>query len=188
MSTHDDPSTADRDTVTDSDGPQRDPRSLRVAELGFVLFLLLLTLGALAESMTYSLTAARTPLVILLPMLVLVLFLAWREIVAARTDVHDLVADIKAAFAGEYPKFNQFVRFTGWLVALILMVAVLGHYVAVGLFTYLLMRPVGGESRSLSLKIAIAMPVAIFLIFDVALGLRMFSGIFYQLWAGYDLF
>lgn len=163
-------------------------KEIRVAEVVFVLFLLGLTVAAILESLTYSITAARTPLVILTPLLLLVIGITVREIRAMRTDRARLTQTVKAAFRGQYPKFNKFLMFSLWLVFLILLVAVVGHYVAVALFIWLLMRPVGKESNSLSIKVALGTPLAIYGLFDLVLNLEMFPGILYQIWAGYDVF
>lgn len=163
-------------------------KEIRVAEVVFVLFLLALTVAAILESLTYSMTAARTPLVILTPLLLLVIGITVREIRAMQTDRARLTQTVKDALRGQYPKFNKFLVFSLWLVFLILLVAVVGHYVAVALFIWLLMRPVGKESNSLSIKVALGTPLAIYGLFDLVLNLEMFPGILYQLWAGYDVF
>jgi len=163
-------------------------REVRVAEVVFILFLLVVTMAAILESLTYSLTAARTPLVILTPLLLLILGISVREIRAMKRESASVTETVKRALAGQYPTLNKFFVFSLWLIFLISMVIVLGQYVAIALFTWLLMRPVGKESNSLSIKVALGLPLAIYGLFDLVLNLEMFPGILYQLWAGYDVF
>lgn len=163
-------------------------KEMRVAEVVFSLFLLAVTVAAIFEAFTYSMTAARTPLVILVPLLLLVIGVTVREVRLMRHESASLTGTIKSAFNGEYKKFNQFIIFSLWLIFLIALIGVIGHYAGVAIFTWLLMRPVGKESNSLSIKVAIGVPIVIFVLFDVLLGLRMFPGVIYQVWAGYDIF
>lgn len=169
------------------DGPPVS-KEIRVAEVVFVLFLLLVTVTAIIESLTYSMTAARTPLVILTPLLLLIIGITVREIMAMRKDGAKLFETVKMAFQGQFPIFNKFLIFSLWLVFLIAMIVVLGHYVGVAIFIWLLMRPVGKEKNSLAIKVAVGTPLAIYGLFDLVLNLEMFPGILYQLWAGYDVF
>lgn len=171
----------------DADAGQTDQHR-RVAELFFILFLAVLGFAALFESFTYSITASRTPLVILIPLLLLIILLAIREVRAVLADSTDVFGIAKKAIRGDYPQFKKFMQFSLWLMMLIAMVIVFGHYIAVGVFTFILMRLVAKEALSLSIKITMAVPVAIFLVFDLALSLNMFPGILYQLWAGYHIF
>lgn len=163
-------------------------KEIRVAEVVFILFLLGVTVAAILESFTYSMTAARTPLVILIPLLLLIIGITVREIRVMRRDSASLVDTVKTALRGKYPKFQKFLAFALWLILLMIMVAILGHYVAVALFTWILMRPVGKETNALAIKVALGVPLAIFGLFDLVLGLEMFPGLIYQVWAGYDVF
>lgn len=176
------------DKVSEAEAAKQTEQRRRVAELCFIAFLAIVGFAALFEAFTYSITASRTPLVILVPLLLLIILLAFREGRAAIINSTDVLGIVRKAVRGGYPQFRKFVQFTLWLMVLIAMVIVLGHYIAVGVFTYILMRLVSKEAMSLSLKISLAVPFAIFLIFDLALGLNMFPGILYQLWAGYQIF
>ncbi|MEX1216442.1 tripartite tricarboxylate transporter TctB family protein [Saccharospirillum sp.] len=163
-------------------------KEIRVAEVVFILFLLVVTIAAILESLTYSMTAARTPLVILTPLLLLIIGISVREIRAMKRESASLAETARNALAGQYRTLNQFIVFSLWLIFLIVMVIVLGQYLAIAIFTWLLMRPVGKESNSLSIKIALGLPLALYGLFDLVLNLEMFPGILYQLWAGYDVF
>jgi hypothetical protein len=155
-------------------------------DLIFISAVGVLMVAGLVSALTYEFVSARTPIVILIPLLILI-GIQFRESLknSSFADVTRVVAD---AFKGKFPEFNGAAGFAGWMVLLLILIFVAGQYAGMALFIFMLLYLVGGETLVLSLSISSMVTLGIYVLFAKVFGIGLYSGLVYQVWNGYSIF
>jgi len=146
----------------------------------------LVVAAAFVQVLTYDFVSARTPIVILVPLLILCVFQIKRDWAAARDT--DMKGDISNALHLNNSNFNSIAGFMGWMIALLAMIFVTGHYAGIAAFIFLLLYIVAEERFSLSASIAVIVTLAVLILFEFIFNIPLYRGLIYRIWAGYGVF
>ncbi len=161
-------------------------RHMAALDLCFILFIGALMAGAFASALTYDFVSARTPIVILVPMLIMIAIQIKKSFKAAG------FADIALAFnkmiTGKYTEFNGVAGFFAWMILLLVLIFLVGHYAGMMIFMFMLLHMVAEEKLGLSLTISVSVTVAIYLLFEQVFSIALNKGLVYQVWNGYSIF
>jgi len=177
-----DPRGQDRDDGGDSGEKGTDA----ALEISFIIFIGVVIVAAFCQALTYDIVSARTPIVVMVPLLGLIGFQIYRSLKATR---HAPVGtDLLQAVKGANPVFNKMLGFLGWLLLLLLLIFVAGHYAGIALFMFILMYLVAEEKLVLSLSITIIVTLLIFCLFEYVFSIELYRGLIYRIWAGYSVF
>lgn len=170
------------DTETDQ-AEQARRGNLFALEICFLAFIGILVVFAFFEAMTYKIVSSRTPFVIMVPLLVLIAIHAgrlWR----ARAEFNPQLR-ISTALRGGNQTFNKVIGFAGWLVALVLIITVFGHYAGIFLFCVIMMRFVAGEDWKLVLLVAAGTTLFIYGVFEFIFNIDLYRGLVLRWFLGY---
>lgn len=163
------------------------PRTLTL-ELCFSLFILLVVLSGFLSALTYDMVSARTPLVIMAPLLILTILevrRSWKAAAAANVNV---TAHLSEVFGLKNPEFNQRAGFFLWMVVLLLLIFVAGHYAGIAAFIFMMLHMVADEKPGLSVAIACSTSLLLYLLFELVFSMELYRGLIYRIWAGYSVF
>jgi len=152
-------------------------------ELFFITLLGLAFGGALIAALTYDSISAQAPLVILAPLLLLV----GAQINRTRkaTNAKTVVTDFSCAVRGKNPNFSKAAGITGWIVMLMLLILVAGHYIAIAAFMYILINVISKEGKLLSAMVSAGVTVVLYFLFEHGFNIEMYRGLIYNLLSGY---
>jgi len=157
--------------------------NLFAAEVVFLVVIGVVVVLAFLEALTYSLVSARTPYVIMVPLLILIAIQArrlWR--VRAEFGIRERFSD---ALAGNTPQLNAVVKISAWLIVLVAMIAVFGHLAGVFVFSLILMRMLAGESWVLALAVAGMTTLFIFGVFEYVFNIELYRGLIVRYFLGF---
>ena len=151
-----------------------------------LLFITLLGLAfgcAFIAALYYDSISAQAPLVILAPLLLLIgaQINRTRKAINAKT----LVSDFSCAVRGKNPNFSKAAGITGWIVMLMLLILVAGHYVGIAAFMFILLNVVSKEGRLLSALVSAGVTVVIYFLFEHGFNIEMYRGLIYDFLFGY---
>lgn len=167
----------------ENEGPSRNTAAL---DLCFILAVGALMIAAFISALTYDFVSARTPIVILIPLLIMIAIQVKKSYHAGG------FADISHAFSevmqGKNPEFNGVAAFFGWLVLLLSLIFLVGHYAGMAIFMFMLLHVVAEEKLGLSLTISIVVTLVIYLLFEQVFSIALDRGLVYQVWNGYSIF
>ncbi|MGB3406248.1 MAG: tripartite tricarboxylate transporter TctB family protein [Jannaschia sp.] len=152
-------------------------------EICFLAFIGIFVAGAFLEATTYKIVSSRTPFVIMVPLMILIVIHAarlWRiraEFSPGRR--------ISAALRGQTPNVNKIVAFSGWMLGMLVIITVFGHFVGIFVFCVVLMRFLEAESWKLTLMVAAATCVFLFGVFEIAFNIDLYRGLIPRWFLGY---
>jgi len=155
-------------------------------QLCFIAVIGLILVAAFIQALTYDIVSARTPLVIMVPLLILagVEFRhSWK--VAAGTDIARQLFDV---LQGKNSNFNSSAGFFGWMILLLALIFVAGHYAGIAAFMFMLMYMIAGEKPVLSLSISGGVTLIIYTLFEHIFSIELYRGLVYRAWAGYGIY
>lgn len=158
----------------------------KTLELCFSIIVGIIVLSAFITSLTYDFVSARTPIVILVPLLILTGVQIRRSWKQASGEV-DLMADLSDVFRLKNKEFNGIAGFFGWMVFLLVLIFVTGHYVGIAVFMFFLMYLVAEEKLTLSIIVAVAVTIIIYMLFEHLFNIELYRGLIYRIWAGYGI-
>lgn len=161
-------------------------RNMAALDLCFILFLGAVMTGAFISALTYDFVSARTPIVILIPLLIMI------GIQIKKSYHAGGFGDIAHAFGemvqGKIAHFNGVAAFFGWLLVLLSLIFLVGHYAGMAIFMFLLLHIVAEEKLGLSLIISVSVTLVIYLLFEQIFSIALDRGLVYQAWTGYSIF
>ncbi len=158
-------------------------KNKKTLEICFTLFITLLIVGAFISALTYDFVSARAPLVILVPLLILNGFQlkkAWKE----AHDV-DVMGDLKQTLGLHNKEFNGIASFFGWMIFLLVLIFVTGHYVGMAVFMFFLMNLISEEELPISIIVSVVVTLVIYLLFEHLFNIELYRGLVYRIWMGY---
>lgn len=159
---------------------------LFVLELCFLLFLLVVVTIAFFEAMTYKIVSSRTPLVIMVPLLILLVVQTVRSVRSSgdQTILHRTVR----ALRGRNNNFRKINALAAWIVAMGVTIQIFGHYIGIAGFMFLLMWHVAKQKLQISLLVTLVTTAVIFLLFEQGFNIELYRGMFFRYLAGYRVF
>ncbi len=151
-------------------------------ELCFIVVVGLFVAAAFISALSYDLVSARAPLFIMVPLLILIGGHVIRVKTASRNI--DVVSILLLVVRGENPNFNIVAGFVGWMVLLLALITVAGHYVGIAALMFIMLRIVSKEKMLLSLAITTGVTLMIFILFELGFDIELHRGAIYRIWAG----
>jgi len=152
-------------------------------EICFLAFIAVVTLVFLWQATGYKLVSSRTPFVIMVPLLALIVVHA-RRLWRIRADFRPQ-ARIRAALSGATPEVNSVFRISLWMTLLVFMIWVLGHVVGIAVFCIILMRFLAKESWPLTLIVTILTAAFIYGVFEYAFNIDLYRGLILRYFLGF---
>lgn len=157
--------------------------TLYALEVCFLALIGVVVVVAFIEALSYKLVSSRTPFVIMVPLLILIAVQA-RRLWSGRAEFHP-GRRIAVALRGGNPTFNKVIGFSGWMVGLVLIITIFGHYAGMFLFCAILMRFVAGERWVLTLIVAAGTTLFIFGVFEFIFNIDLDRGLVLRWFLGY---
>lgn len=154
-------------------------------ELTSLCLLGVMSVAALITALGYDFSSSRPLFVILLPLIVLIAVQLLRIVRAPGAD--EVIDIVKAAVAGKIADFSSAIEFTIILLLLLFTIYILGHYAALCLAMFYLIRMHGGESLKISILTPLITCILLFGLFDAVFGIELFQGQVYRYFAGYKI-
>lgn len=159
---------------------------LFVLELAFLAFLLIVVLAAFFEALTYKIVSSRTPLVIMVPLLILLFVQIYRSTRIESGEA--LMARVKRALKGRNTNFRKVNALAGWIVSLGVTIQIFGHYIGIASFMFVLMFFVAKQKLVTSAIITIAATAIIYVLFEQGFNIELYRGMLFRYLAGYRVF
>jgi len=163
------------------------PRTLTL-ELCFSIFILLVVLSGFLSALTYDMVSARTPLVIMAPLLLLTILevrRSWKAVAAANINVMGHLSEV---FSLKNSEFNIRAGFFLWMIVLLTLIFIAGHYAGIAAFIFMMLYMVAEEKPGLSIGIACGTSLLVFVLFELVFSMELYRGLIYRIWAGYSVF
>ncbi len=153
-----------------------------ILELCFIVVVGLIVVAAFISALSYDLVSARTPLFIMVPLLILI----GGHIIRVKTASQniDVPSILSLVARGENQNFNIVAGFVGWMVLLLALITVAGHYVGIAALMFILLRINSKEKMLLSLAITTGVTLMIFILFEYGFDIELYRGAIYKMWAG----
>ena len=152
-------------------------------ELFFVVLIGLAFVAAFFAALNYDFVSARTPLVILVPLLILI----GAQINRTRkaTNAKAIKSSLSRVAAGKDRKFNLVAGMSGWIVMLMLLIFFAGHYVGVATFMYFLLNLISKENKLLSALVSTGVTAILYILFEIGFNIELYRGLIYNFLSGY---
>ena len=157
--------------------------NLFALEVCFLAFIGIIVVVAFLEATTYKIVSSRTPFVVMVPLLILIVIHAmrlWRARSAFDTRRH-----IITALAGKNAIINKVLVFSGWMIGMVTIITLMGHYAGVFAFCLILMRFFGAESWKLTLFVSAGTVLFLFSVFEIAFNIDLYRGLIPRWFMGY---
>jgi len=154
-------------------------------ELFFIVLIGLAFVAALIAALNYDFVSARTPLVILVPLLILIGAQINRTRIA--TNAKAIKSSLSRVAAGKDRKFKMIAGIVGLIVMLMLLIFVAGHYVGVATFMYVLLNVISKESKLLSALVSTGVTVVLYVLFEIGFNIELYRGLIFNFLSGYIL-
>lgn len=146
-----------------------------VAEFIFIVAVGLITLAAFFAALGYELVSARTPLTILVPMLILI-GVQFRR-VQKKVTVADLRGELRRVVSGQRPRFRETFVLMFWMIFLIAVIWLVGHFAGMAVFMFVMLRVVGKQSMLMSVGVTAGVTIAIYVLFTHVFNLELYRGL-----------
>ncbi len=152
-------------------------------EFCFIAVVGLIVMAAFVAALGYEFVSARTPIVIMVPLLVLIGVQFFRSLRTVRKV--DAGAVLSAVAKGRDRTVNRTTGFIGWMIVFMALIVAVGHYAAIALVMFTLLRLVSRERPALSLALAVGMTVSIYLVFELGFDIELHRGAISRMLAGF---
>jgi Flp pilus assembly protein TadB len=148
-------------------------------EMIFIVFFGFVILSAFVAALSYDILSARTPLFIMVPLLILigVQFNRTRKAMLPK----ELQTDVTAAAGGNNKEFNKIMGLIAWMCALLVVIYIAGHYLGIVIFMFLLLHIVAKESLRLSIIVTVSVTAFIYVLFEHGFNIELYRGLIYRM-------
>jgi len=163
----------------------KDANGKATLELFFISLTGVAVVGGFIAALSYDFVSARTPLCIMVPLLILIGVQINRTRKAAHKET--VLFDVSQAFKGKNKNFNSVATFIGWMVLLLLLILLAGHYAGIAVFMFVLLRLVSKESWMLTILTSAGVTIIIYFLFEYGFNIELHRGLLYKLMSGYDV-
>lgn len=154
--------------------------ALEIVFLGLIGVVVVL---AFLEALSYKIVSSRTPFVIMVPLLILIAVHA-RRLWRVRGEF-----DVRARFARvsdwKNRRFKSVVGISVWMVVLVLMITIFGHYAGIFLFCVILMRFLAWETWLLTVLVAGLTTFFIYGVFEFVFDVELYRGLIVRYFLGF---
>lgn len=157
--------------------------NLFTLEILFLGFIAVIVLIAFVQALSYKLVSSRTPFVIMAPLAVLIAVHA-RRLWRVRGEFNPR-ARLSDAMSGANRNFKTIVTFSAWMIALVAMILVFGHYAGLFLFCVILMRFIAMETWLLTLLVAAGTVLFVWGVFEYAFNIDLYRGLIVRYFLGF---
>jgi fatty acid desaturase len=172
-----------RDTKTEAGDAENTRANMLTLEICFLAVIGLMVVAAFLEALSYKIVSARTPFVIMVPLILLIVVQA-RRLFVVRHDA-DFNHRLKMAVTGRMPDLNKVVAKSGWMAGLLVAVVVLGHIAAIAIYSFVLMRLVAKENLKLALIVTVATTLFIYVLFEIGFNVELYRGLIVRYFLGF---
>lgn len=146
-----------------------------VAEFIFVVVVGIMSVAALFAAFGYEMVSARTPLTILVPMLILIAVQFNR--VRKRVTADQLRGEVRRAFDGQQQRLRGAVALMMWMFLLLAAIWLGGHYAGMAIFLFVMLRFVAREGWPMSIGVTVAVTLAIYVLFAHVFNIELYRGL-----------
>ncbi len=149
-----------------------------VAEFIFIIVIAIISLAALFAAFSYEMVSARTPLTILVPMLILIAIQFNR--VRKRVTPAQLRGEVRRAFDGQQQRLRSALALMMWMFFLLAAIWLGGHYAGMAIFLFVMLRFVARESWAMSIGVTVCATLAIYLLFAHVFNIELYRGLLFD--------
>jgi len=141
---------------------------------------------AFLGALSYDFVPARTPVFILLPLLLLTALQINRSRILT-INRHVSAKSARPEFAREN-HLGKVLQIIIWTVLLLGLIVIAGHYAGILIFMFLLLKTVSKREATLALAIAASVTLVLFILFEIVFDIELYRGLVYRFINGYKLF
>ena len=161
-----------RETPTENSIPDN---GKAVAEFVFIVAVGLITAAALLAALGYELVSARTPLTILVPMLILIGIQFNR--VRKNVTAAELRSEFRRVVGGQRARFREAFSLISWMFFLLAVIWLVGHFAGMAVFMFLMLRVVAKESLLMSTGVTAGVTIALYGLFAHVFKIELYRGL-----------
>lgn len=161
---------------------KKEPKTTTL-EVYFISFLWVVVAGAFVAALGYDFISARTPLVVIVPLLLLIAAQFNRSRKGSSTEI--LLSDLSYVLKGRNKQFNRVAGLIGLTIMLMLLILVTGHYAGIAAFMFVLLKLVSKESARVSVLTSAGVTASIYFLFEHGFNIELYRGMIYKLLSGY---
>ena len=155
-------------------------------ELYFIIVAGIVFIAALLAALSYEFVPARTPVFILVPLLILTGVQIYRTRLAVQARRSSL--KLAGSTTAEDRHLIKALGLVAWTLLLLGLIIVAGHYVGIALFMFMLLRNVSKKDPLFALAVAASVTLVLFVLFEVGFDIELYRGWIYRAFAGYKVF
>jgi hypothetical protein len=156
------------------------------ADVIFTLFIATVVGIFFIDAIDYHRVASRAPFVIMVPLVILIIVhLVKLGRVIKFIDISEY---LKLVIKRKDQNSNKFIQINAYITSFIICIYIFGYYVSSALFLLILIKIISKEKLKVTISLMGAVPLFLYLVFEVLLGLQLYRGILYLLWRGYEVF
>lgn len=141
---------------------------------------------ALLAAMSYDTLPARTPVFILLPLLILTVLQINRTRILTANGPSS-TKSTRPVF-GRENQLGKVLQIFIWTVLLLGLIVIAGHYAGIVMFMFLLLKVVSKKEVTLALAIAASVTLVLYILFEIVFDIELYRGLVYRIINGYKLF
>ena len=141
---------------------------------------------ALLAAMSYDTLPARTPVFILLPLLILTVLQINRTRILTANGPSS-TKSTRPVF-GRENQLGKVLQIFIWTVLLLGLIVIAGHYAGIVMFMFLLLKVVSKKEATLALAIAASVTLVLYILFEIVFDIELYRGLVYRIINGYKLF
>jgi len=169
-----------------SEAPGNQNANFHALEVCFVALIGILVIAAFFEATTYKLVSSRTPFVIMVPLIILLVIQMIRLLEVG--SVSSVTQRVGASIKGQIPSITKNVSLLSWLTALLATIVIAGHYIGIAAFVFVLTRVLSREALRPALWVTAGTTVLLFITFELGFDIELYRGLIYRYFAGYRVF
>ena len=157
-----------------------------VLDIFFCSALALMLILFFTQALGYPIVSARAPLLAMVPLAILLVINLVKIIRAS--SVQRVKDQTHKQVGEEGTQLKKLVSFVLWLVFCVAAIYVGGHYAGVFIFLVLFLRFMAKERWRLAVMLSVGMTLAVYVVFEMIMGIYLYRGVIYLIWRGYKVF
>ena len=157
-------------------------RHKRTLELLFTAFVGVVVASAFVAALHYDFVSARAPLIIMAPLLILIGIQFNRTRKASRSEPPQ--PESAPPVSDDGIKGGSAMALIGWMALLMLSIYVVGHYVGIAVFMFVLLHLIAKESMRLSIIVAASVTGSIYFLFEQVFNIELYRGLIIRMFFG----
>lgn len=150
-----------------------------VAEFIFVVAVGLITVAAFFAALGYELVSARTPLTVLVPMLILIAIQFNR--VRKKVTAADLRGEIRHVVSGQRARLRETSALMFWMFFLLAVIWLAGHFAGMAVFMFIMLRMVAKQGMLMSVGVTAGVTIVLYALFSHLFNIELYRGLLINL-------